>query len=65
MKKLKRELTLKATVENLARVLAFLEENLEEAADQMMRLALDRGGRDNISLVLAWDENPAEGEAAQ
>ena len=41
------------------------EESLEEAADQMMRLALDRGGRDNISLVLAWDENPAEGEAAR
>ena len=30
--------------------------DMEEAADQMMREALDRGGRDNISLVLASDE---------
>ena len=40
-------------------------EDLEEAADQMMREALDRGGRDNISLVLVWDEAPAGGEAAE
>ena len=31
-------------------------EDLEEAADQMMREALDRGGRDNITLVLVADE---------
>ena len=40
-------------------------DDLEEAADQMMREALDRGGRDNISLVLAWDESPTGGEAAE
>ena len=40
-------------------------EDPEEAADQMMREALDRGGRDNISLVLVWDEAPAGGEAAE
>ena len=40
-------------------------EDLEEAADQMMREALDRGGRDNISLVLVWDEAPTGGEAAE
>ncbi len=40
-------------------------EDLEEAADQMMRTALDRGGRDNISLVLAVEEAPEEGEAAE
>ena len=39
--------------------------NLEEAADQMMRDALDRGGRDNISLVLISDEAPSEGEVAE
>ena len=39
-------------------------EDMEEAADQMMREALDRGGRDNISLVLVWDEMP-EREVAE
>ena len=39
--------------------------NLEEAADQMMRDALDRGGLDNISLVLISDEAPSEGEVAE
>ncbi len=39
--------------------------NLEEAADQMMRDALDRGGRDNISLVLISDEAPSEGEVSE
>lgn len=39
-------------------------EDLDEAADQMMREALDRGGRDNITLVLALDETPKDGEVA-
>ena len=37
----------------------------EEAADQMVREALDRGGRDNISLVLAVDEEARAEEAAE
>ncbi|MBQ9211798.1 MAG: Stp1/IreP family PP2C-type Ser/Thr phosphatase [Clostridia bacterium] len=41
------------------------EEDMEEAADQMVREALEKGGRDNISLALAWDEAPAEGEVAE
>ena len=41
------------------------EEDLEEAADQMMREALDRGGRDNISLVLISDEPLRKGEVAE
>ena len=41
-------------------------EDPEEAADQMIREALDQGGRDNISLVLAIDENaPEAGEVAE
>ena len=40
-------------------------ESIEEAADEMMREALDRGGRDNISLVLISDEAPAAGEVAE
>lgn len=36
------------------------EPNLEEAADEMLRLALDRGGRDNISLLLAREEKAGE-----
>lgn len=36
------------------------EPNLEEAADEMLRLALDRGGRDNISLLLAREEQAGE-----
>ena len=47
--------------EDLERLMA--EPGLEEAADEMLRLALDRGGRDNISLVLASEED--EGEAAE
>ncbi len=47
--------------EDLERLMA--EPGLEEAADEMLRLALDRGGRDNISLVLASEEG--EGEAAE
>ena len=43
--------------EKLERLMA--GENLDEAADQMMREALDRGGRDNISLVLVSDDAPA------
>ena len=38
-------------------------EDPEEAADQMIREALDRGGRDNVSLILALDEAPPEKEA--
>ena len=49
--------------EELARLMA--EEDLEEAADQMMREALDRGGRDNISLVLVSDDGAADGEVAE
>ncbi len=40
-------------------------ESLEEAADQMMREALDRGGRDNISLVLVSDGEPEDGEVTE
>ena len=41
-------------------------EDPEEAADQMIREALDQGGRDNISLVLAIDETaPEAGEVAE
>ena len=40
-------------------------EDPEEAADQMIREALDRGGRDNVSLVLVLDETPAAEEAAE
>ena len=40
-------------------------EDPEEAADQMVREALDRGGRDNISLVLVCDDGPAGGEVAE
>ena len=44
-------------------------EDPEEAADQMIREALDQGGRDNISLVLAVDETapeaPESGEVAE
>ena len=41
------------------------QEDLEEAADQMMRDALDRGGRDNISLVLISDDMPTESGVAE
>ena len=44
--------------EELQRLMA--SGDLEEAADQMMREALDRGGRDNISLVLISDETPQQ-----
>ena len=37
-------------------------EDMEEAADQMIREALDQGGRDNISLVLAEDSEEPEKE---
>ncbi len=40
------------------------QESLDEAADQMMREALDRGGRDNISLVLIQDESASSKEEA-
>ena len=41
-------------------------EDPEEAADQMIREALDQGGRDNISLVLILDEiGPEAGEVAE
>ena len=49
--------------EELARLLAL--EDPEEAADQMMRQALDRGGRDNITLVLVRDDRPAESGGAE
>ncbi len=39
--------------------------DLEEAADQMMREALDQGGRDNISLVLVSDEAAEGGTAVE
>jgi serine/threonine protein phosphatase PrpC len=39
-------------------------ENLEEAADRMLRAALDAGGRDNISLVLLQDNTAFEDEEA-
>lgn len=41
------------------------ETDLEEAADGMMREALDRGGRDNITLVLISDEARTDGEVAE
>ncbi|MBQ8072834.1 MAG: Stp1/IreP family PP2C-type Ser/Thr phosphatase [Clostridia bacterium] len=37
----------------------------EEGADQMIREALDQGGRDNVSLVLALDEEAHREEAAE
>ena len=37
----------------------------EEAADEMIREALDQGGRDNISLVLVLDEKKPAGEVAE
>ena len=39
-------------------------ENLEEAADRMLRAALEAGGRDNISLVLLQDNTAFEDEEA-
>lgn len=39
--------------ETLCRLMS--QEDLEESADQMIREALDRGGRDNISLIIAED----------
>ena len=44
--------------EDLERLMT--EPNLEEAADEMLRLALDRGGRDNISLLLAREDQAGE-----
>ncbi len=35
-------------------------EDLDEGADQMIREALDQGGRDNITLVIAEDPGPEE-----
>ena len=50
--------------ERLRELLA--QDDLDEAADQMIREALDQGGRDNITLVLVEDsfsgEAPAESE---
>ena len=37
-------------------------EDLDEAADQMMRDALENGGRDNITLVIAEDRRETEAE---
>ena len=49
--------------DDLSRLMA--EEDLEEAADQMVREALDHGGRDNISLILIQDEAVPEGGGAE
>ncbi len=41
-------------------------EDLDESADQMIREALDRGGRDNISLVIALDSGaPAQEDGVE
>ncbi len=37
-------------------------EDLDESADQMIREALDQGGRDNITLVIAEDPGPDRAE---
>ena len=37
-------------------------EDLDESADQMIRESLDRGGRDNISLIIAVDSGAPEQE---
>ena len=65
MKKLKRELTLEATVENLARVLAFLEENLEEA-ECPMRAQMQMGvAAEEVYVNIAhYAYAPETGEAA-
>ena len=39
--------------------------DLDEAADQMIREALDQGGRDNVSLVLAEDGGKTTSEVAE
>jgi len=45
----------RGTLENLMRM-----DDLDEAADEMIRQALDHGGRDNVSLVLAEDGGEVE-----
>jgi len=47
----------RAELERLART-----EDLEEAADSLLKTALDHGGKDNISLVLIQDEGEFEPE---
>lgn len=37
-------------------------ENIEEAAEKMLRAALENGGKDNISLVLIQDDTPSATE---
>lgn len=39
---------------------AFQEENLETAAQSLMNLALENGGRDNITLILLKDEEAGQ-----
>ena len=50
----------RAELERLART-----EDLEEAADSLLRAALDNGGKDNISLVLIRDDGEFDPEDAE